>query len=70
MAPIREHEYYVECVNCQVYRAGKRAFRLFHYLREKGDPASLERLARLAAVLRARVPGPAPRLDYDTWEQL
>lgn len=61
-------EYYVECVNCHVYRASRRAFRLFQYLREKADAPSLERLQRLAAALHARGRGAAAQLDYETWE--
>jgi hypothetical protein len=61
-------DYYVECANCGVYRASRRAFRLFHYLRNKGDPISLGRLERLAAALRARPRGLAAYLHYDTWE--
>lgn len=62
-------EYYVECVNCGVYRASRRAFRLFQYLREKADSQSLIRLDRLAAALKNRPRGMAPQLEYDTWEQ-
>jgi hypothetical protein len=61
-------EYYVECVNCHVYRASRRAFRLFQYLRTKADSGSLERLDRLASHLHARGRGVAAQLDYDTWE--
>jgi hypothetical protein len=39
-------DYYVECVNCHVYRASRRAFRLFEYLRSKSDRESLQRLER------------------------
>jgi Zn ribbon nucleic-acid-binding protein len=63
-------EYYVECVNCGVYRASRRAFRLFQYLRERADPRSLSRLARLATALKNRPRGAAPQLEYDTWEAL
>jgi hypothetical protein len=62
-------EYYVECARCQVYRASRKAFRLFQYLRNKGDAHSLGRLDRLAERLRARVRGGAAQLDYDTWER-
>lgn len=62
-------EYYVECVNCRVYRASRRAFRHFEYLRNKADPESLERLGRLAAALNKRGRGAAAQLDYDTWQQ-
>jgi hypothetical protein len=61
-------EYYVECVNCHVYRASRRAFRLFQYLRSKGDPASRARLSRLAGSLHQRGRGAAVQLDYDNWE--
>jgi hypothetical protein len=61
-------EYYVECVNCRVYRATRRAFRLFQYLRAKADRESLERLQRLAARLKARERSVAAQLDYDTWD--
>jgi hypothetical protein len=61
-------EYYVECVHCQVYRATRRAFRLFQYLRTRADADSLRRLAALAERLHARPPGAAPQLDYETWE--
>ena len=62
-------EYYVECVNCHVYRASRRAFRLFQYLRTKADAPSLARLRRLAEHLHARGRGPGANLDYDTWER-
>lgn len=61
-------EYYVECVNCHVYRATRKAFRLFEYLRGKADPESLRRLQHLAERLAARRRGPAAQLDYETWE--
>lgn len=61
-------EYYVECVNCHVYRASRRAFRLFQYLRTKGDADSLRRLGRLAQSLHDRGLGAAAQLDYETWE--
>ena len=63
-------EYYVECVNCKVYRATRRTFRLFEYLRAKSDAQALARLGRLAAALHARERGAAVRLEYDTWEEL
>jgi hypothetical protein len=62
-------EYYVECVHCHVYRASRRAFRLFQYLRDRGDPDSLGRLGRLASQLNARGRGVAAQLEYDTWEE-
>ena len=61
-------EYYIECVNCGVYRAGRRAFRLFQYLRDKADLESLRRLDRLARALEFRPHGGAAHLEYDTWE--
>lgn len=61
-------EYYVECVNCHVYRATRKAFRLFQYLRAKGDQDSFRRLARLAERLHAHGRGPAAQLDYENWE--
>jgi Zn ribbon nucleic-acid-binding protein len=61
-------EYYVECLNCGVYRASRRAFRLFRYLRDKADAESLRRLGRLAASLQARRRSVTPHLEYDTWE--
>jgi hypothetical protein len=62
-------EFYVECVNCNVYRATRRAFRLFQYLRDRGDKASLARLEGLAARLQARGRGAAAHLGYDDWEE-
>ena len=61
-------EYYVECLNCGVYRASRRAFRLFQYLRDKGNTASLRRLDRLAMSLRSRPRGATAYLEYDTWD--
>ena len=63
-------EYYVECANCRVYRASRRAFRHFEYLRGKADTESLERLSRLANVLKNRGRGGAIQLEYDTWQDL
>jgi hypothetical protein len=63
-------EYYVECVNCNVYRASRRAFRHFEYLRWRDEPEGLSRLARLAAALHARGRTIAARLEYDTWDEL
>ena len=63
-------EYYVECVNCHVYRASRRAFRHFEYLRGKSDAESLERLGRLADALKNRARGAAIQLEYDTWQTL
>jgi hypothetical protein len=63
-------EYYVECAQCHVFRASRRAFRLFQYLRGKGDRQSLQRLQRLAEWLHNRGRSGAVQLDYDTWESL
>jgi hypothetical protein len=63
-------EYYVECVNCNVYRASRKALRHFEYLRWRDDPEGLTRLARLAAALHARGRTIAARLEYDTWNEL
>ena len=68
---VREGEdYYVECVNCGVYRASRRAFRHFEYLREKADSESLERLELLAQALKRRGRGATIQLEYDTWQTL
>ena len=63
-------EYYVECVNCRVYRASRRAFRHFEYLRGKANLESLERLERLANALKQRGRDAAVQLEYDTWQKL
>lgn len=63
-------EYFVECIVCGVYRATRKAFRHFEYLRWRGDSAGLERLNRLARALHDVQPGAIVRLDYDTWQQL
>jgi hypothetical protein len=63
-------EYYVECVNCKVYRASRRAFRLFEYLRWRAEPDGLARLNRLATALNIRGGSGAARLEYDTWDEL
>jgi hypothetical protein len=62
--------YYVECVNCRVYRASRRAFRHFQYLREKADPEGLGRLERVSTALKRRGRGAAVELHYDTWHKL
>jgi Zn ribbon nucleic-acid-binding protein len=61
-------EYYVECVNCGVYRASRRAFRLLQYLRDKAEAYGLRRLDHLAAQLKIRPRDGAAHLEYDTWE--
>lgn len=61
-------EYYVECANCRVYRASRRAFRHLEYLRQKADAESLARLDKLAARLRSRARGATVQLEYDTWQ--
>ena len=63
-------EYYVECVNCKVYRASRRAFRHLEYLRWRQERDGLGRLSKLAEVLHAGAVGGIVRLEYDTWEQL
>ena len=63
-------EYYVECLNCRVYRASRRTLRHFEYLRGKADPQSLLRLAQLATALRQRERSAAIQLDYDSWQEL
>jgi hypothetical protein len=69
--PVRDgDEYYVECVNCHVYRASRRAFRHFEYLRGKADTESLARLGRLAEALKSRSRSGAIQLEYDTWQEL
>jgi hypothetical protein len=68
--PMHEGDgYYVECVNCKVYRASRRAFRHLEYLRWRQEREGLVRLAGLAAALRRGQPG-VVRLEYDTWESL
>ena len=62
--------YYVECVNCRVYRASRRAFRHLEYLRGKADTESLDRLEKLAAALNRRPRGATVQLEYDTWRTL
>ena len=64
------NEYFVECLNCGVFTATRKAFRHFEYLRWRADPDGLGRLTRLAEVLRNRTRGTATRLEYDTWQDL
>src|SRR5688572_29180280 len=63
-------EYYVECVNCKVYRASRRAYRHLEYLRWRQEREGLAKLSRLAEVLRSGAYPGVVRLEYDTWEQL
>jgi Zn ribbon nucleic-acid-binding protein len=63
-------EYFVECLNCGIYGATRKAFRHFEYLRWRNDPTGLQRLELLAAYLKSRPPGSATRLEYDTWLEL
>jgi len=63
-------EYFVECVNCGVYEASRKAKRHFEYLRWRGEPSGLNRLDRLARALHRRRPGARVRLDFDTWHEL
>jgi hypothetical protein len=65
-----DRDYFVECLNCGVYRASRRAFRHFEYLRDRAEAAGLDRLDRLAAHLKARARGENTHLDYDTWYEL
>ena len=61
---------FVECVNCRVYLADRKAFRHFQYLRGKADPASLSRLGALGTFLKNSSRTSAVRLTFDTWTQL
>lgn len=63
-------EYFVECLNCGVFTATRKAFRHFEYLRWRSEPDGLERLSRLAEFLRNRKRGTVTRLEYDTWQDL
>ena len=65
-----DRDYFVECLNCGVYRASRKAFRHFEYLRERGEPVGLHKLQRLATWLKARQTGANTHLDYDTWQEL
>jgi hypothetical protein len=62
-------EVYVECFNCKVYRATRKAFRHFEYLRGRGEAEGLAKLERLGQALRNRGRGGAARLEFDSWEQ-
>lgn len=63
-------EYFVECLNCGVYRAARKAFRHFEYLRWRADRDGLDKLERLSTFLHASPPGANIRLEYDTWQQM
>ena len=63
-------DYFVECPQCTVYFATRKAFRHFEYLRSRGEPEGLERLGRLAHVLKDRRTQATIRLDYDNWQRL
>jgi Zn ribbon nucleic-acid-binding protein len=70
IAPVDAREdFFVECVNCGVYHATRKAFRHFEYLRWRGEPQGLLKLDRLAAMLRTRVTDRLVRLEYDTWHR-
>lgn len=62
--------YYVECLNCKVYRASRKAFRHFEYLRGRGDAEGLAKLRRLGEALSNRRTTGAAKLEYDSWERL
>jgi hypothetical protein len=64
------NEYFVECLNCGVYTATRKAYRHFEYLRWRGESAGLERLTQLATFLAKRPRGTVTRLEYETWESL
>lgn len=61
---------FVECVNCRVYLADRKAFRHFQYLRGKGDNVSLSRLKALATFLQKSSRTSAVRLAFDSWAQM
>lgn len=63
-------DYFVECLNCGVYIATRKAFRHFEYLRWRAQPEGLERLAQLAVYLKNRARGTITKLEYDTWQSL
>jgi hypothetical protein len=65
-----KNDYFVECRQCNVYTATRKAFRHFEYLRARADPPGIRRLEQLAHVLKNRRPGVAIRLNYDGWQQL
>jgi hypothetical protein len=63
-------DYFVECPQCTVYTATRKAFRHFEYLRWRGEAEGLQRLDRLAHVLKDRRSKAMIRLDYDNWQRL
>lgn len=63
-------EYFVECINCGVYLATRKAFRHFEYLRWRAEHIGLQRLDQLASYLKHRPRGATTRLGYDTWQDL
>lgn len=63
-------EYFVECLNCGVYRATRKAFRHFQYLRWRAERDGLTKLERLATLLHGSPAGANILLEYENWEQL
>lgn len=63
-------EYFVECLNCGIYTATRKAFRHFEYLRWRTESSGLQRLDQLAAYLTHRPRGTITLLAYDTWHSL
>lgn len=63
-------EYFIECLNCGVYMASRKAFRHFEYLRWRAHSDGLERLEQLANYLKKRARGTITKLEYDTWQSL
>ncbi len=63
-------EYFIECLDCGVYMATRKAFRHFEYLRWRAQPDGLGRLAQLASYLKNRPRGTLTKLEYDTWQDV
>ena len=63
-------EYFIECIDCGVYTATRKAFRHFEYLRWRAQADGLERLSELAGYLKRRPRGTQTKLEYDTWQDL
>ena len=63
-------EYFVECINCGVYVATRKAFRHFEYLRWRAESSGLQHLEQLAAYLKQFPRGITTRLEYDAWRDL